>query len=230
MKKRTIFYILLISLLFTSCARGPFENDSGGITPAPTTRKYLSIYLYINEDGTLDTVNGAYMIFFDAENNEINIEQPETYTDYIIYQNGNFIWWHRQETDPGHYDWNPKGTVNDSSYVYKNVFRLRFDINDTSNFLNQWLPNDRFTMHIATLDNHTPSMRTLDTLGTGPDSIIGSTINTIYVSKTLGVDLNNQPSTYPNDAIDDCATDGRDYPPEYPVVNFDIKRFEIKPY
>jgi len=206
-------------------------------TPTPTATPsghYLSFYVYINDSAILDSgQNGAYIIFLNSFNNDINIQSPDTYTDYIKYDGTNFSWYHREETQPGQWEFNFKGTINDSAYIYDNKrgFRIRFDVNDTSNMLNQWITNNAFTMHIATIDSNDPA-RPIDTIGTGPAAIINNTINTIYVSKTLGDAVkppSQLPGEYPNDPVGlaDLATEGRNYPSDYPILNFDIKTFQI---
>lgn len=171
--------------------------------------------------------NGLYFILLNKDQKElINVADNRTYTDFICFNGINAIWYHRRTDpiNPSFFIWEQAGIINTSFYITPDASKLilRFNIEDKSIFLNQYITQDNFNAHIVATDN--TSRLKIDTLGQGPD-IINNSINTILVNKQSG-SLPPYPAFYPVDPaldIEKFEKLGKDFPYE----NFDILKLEI---
>ncbi|MCL5774540.1 MAG: hypothetical protein M1536_09250 [Firmicutes bacterium] len=225
-KNFILFFKLILPLswllLLTGCAKGPFPVAG----PGGGAARYLAFTLTVNRAGVIDRSGiGYYAILFNSRNEpiDVTIDDPNTstYTDKIIFNGVNFLWYHRQENvPPPGYTWFPAGSVNNNGSVSSDGRSLiiKFNINDSSTLLAQYLQSSNFTVHVVTLDNQG---RPLDTIGPTLDNSIQYTMK---VNKLTGY-ITGDP-IYPNDNENDYVT-RPDLPADYPYKNFDIVTFQI---
>jgi len=192
--------------------------------------RFIVFELEVNPKGGIDfDGRGYYAILFNSQAQAIEVTNPETFTDFIRYDGMNFLWFHRQDNvPPPGYSWVSAGNINRYCGVSSDNRKLTvvFNLDDPGIFFNQYLANPCFTMQAVTSDTYKSSIigRTIDTMGPGPD-IIENSLNTVYVSRELGV-LSPYPAFYPMDPLKDWIT-VKDLPPDFPYPDFDLFRLRV---
>jgi hypothetical protein len=225
-KKLTAVLLLLsiplISAIFMpGCASGPANLGNSST---------LTFSVAVNEQGELDTgKNGYYAILLNSYDEEIDVTNYETFTDFIRYDGFNFTWYHRQGNVPSPgYTFVNVGNLNSDTVISgdNTGFLLRINLKDQSHLFNQYIQSSRFTTHIVTTDRNNSLLgRTLDTLGQGP-AIDGNTLYTVFFDIGSGV-VQPIPPDYPTDPLDDYD-EKSDLGADFPYVNFDIDKFSVE--
>jgi hypothetical protein len=224
-------HALLIALLFTvlsaGCAAGPFPTPT---SPGGTAPRYLTFHVQINSTATFShSGNGYVIILFNANGEPIEVTSIGTFTDFIRYDGTNFTWFHRQGAVPSPgYTFVPAGTVNQFATIAADdkSFDIRFNVNDTSTLLSQYIVAPTFTTHVLTTDSFNAAYigRVLDTLGQGP-SITNNPTFTMTVNKQTGI-VPPIPAGYPNDPLNDWIIQPG-LAGDYPYASFDLENFQI---
>jgi hypothetical protein len=194
--------------------------------PVFSQSQYLNFAITVNGEIDRDA-NGLYFLIFNYNPTQyINVTDNRTFTDFISYNGISAVWYHRR-TDPINtnlFVWEQAGTVNNNLYISSDRKKLifMFNIDDTSNFLTQYLVSPMFNAHCVTTD--TTSCLKFDTIGKGPD-INNNSIYTLRVNKYAGA---VPPFTeyYPIDPEGDTVK-FEQMPDDFPYENFDIVNFEV---
>ncbi|MCE1248172.1 MAG: hypothetical protein LWY06_16145 [Firmicutes bacterium] len=212
---------LISAFLLPGCASGPANLSS---------QSTLTFSVAVNERGQLDTgKNGYYAILLNSFDEEIDVTNYETFTDFIRYDGFNFTWYHRQGNVPSPgYTFVNAGNLNADAVVNgdNTGFIIRINLKDQSHIFNQYIQSSRFTTHIVTTDRNNSLLgRTLDTLGQGP-AVDGNTLYTVFFDETTGV-IQPIPQDYPVDPLGDWD-EKSDLSSDYPYENFDIEKFSVE--
>lgn len=233
-----------IAVIVAGCASGPggatsvsatpvAPNASGGSTSvsgsagaASASPRLIQFALTVNDEGEFDSVNGYYAIAVNAFNQPIDVSNNETFSDFMVYDGVNTLWYHRQ-TIPSQslFNFVPVALINqDVSFSDdRHTMLITFSLSDATSPLSQFV-GTTFTADAFTTDRNGILGRVLDTMGPGP-SLDNDTQYTYFCDKQLGV-VNPVPNNFPNDRLNDWITQP-DLGAAFPYVNFDIKRFEV---
>lgn len=218
MLKKISYIIIIVCIIFFSLLRTE-------IWPASN---YLTFSLTVNPNGQIDrSGKGLYFILFNNNDRElINATDNRTFTDFICFNGVNTTWYHRRTDpiNPTFFIWEQAGIINTNSYISPDNKQLiiRFNVQDKTIFLNQYITQDNFNAHVVTTDD--ASRYKFDTLGQGPD-MINNSIYTLHINKQSGV-IPPYPSFYPSDPADDTAKSEK-LDKNFPYENFDIIKFEV---
>jgi len=196
----------------------------------PFARRFLTFTLNINPNGVIDTTGrGYYLFLINAFNQQIEVTDLDSFSDFVRFDGRNFDWFHRQARlpRPG-FQFFQAANLNIAGRIGTDQRSLEviFDIGESTNILNQFVQIPFFTVHVVTSDNYQNAIigRPIDTLGQGPDFGKNS-LQTLRVRKNDGATV-PLPQYYPVDPLNDFITQP-DLPPDYPYTNFDISRFEV---
>lgn len=208
-------------------ADDPLGNGGGG---GPNGLRLLEFNIGINPNGTVDTSGrGTYAILLNAQGTPIEVTDLDTFTDVIRFDGTNFDWYHRLSgvPNPG-YTFAQVGPLSGQARVTPDnkTIQIVLDVNESTSFINQFIPAQVFTAHVVTTDSFGGAFlgRIIDTAGQGPN-IDSNSLQTVTVRKGEGA---SQPlsQSYPFDPLNDVVIHS-DLPAEFPYANFDIVRFEV---
>lgn len=234
--RRTLSALFLtLTLLLLACASdgGEGENRQAGDGPPglPDSGKRLLVFtLSINPNGLVDrTGRGIYAVLLNAQGTPIEATDIDTFTDFIRFDGQNFDWYHRlaEVPNPG-FTFVQVGSLSGQAQVTPDgkTIEITLDIGQSTSFLNQFIPGNRFTSHVVTTDSAGGQIlgRLLDTLGQGPN-IDANSLQTVTVRRGEGA-ASPIPQSYPFDPLGDVVTHNN-LGADFPYVNFDIVRFEV---
>lgn len=237
--RRSLALFLICLLTFWSgCAS---EGSSGanrasddplgnGNPSGPSGLRLLEFAIGINPNGMVDlSGRGTYAILLNAQGTPIEVTDLDTFTDVIRFDGQNFDWYHRLSVvpNPG-YNFAQVGPLSGQARVLpdgKNI-QIILDLNESTSFINQFIPSRVFTAHVVTTDSFGGAFlgRIIDTAGQGPN-IDSNSLQTLTVRKGEGA-THPLPQSYPFDPLNDVITHN-DLPGDFPYANFDIVRFEV---
>ena len=234
MKTMARYFSLLVLLLAVACASAGSEGPNGttrGSQPGTGQgRNLLTFRLSVNPNGSIDrTGRGFYAVLINAQGTQIEATDLDTFTDFIRFDGQNFDWYHRLADvgNPG-FTFVQVGNLSGQARVTPDgkTIEMVVDTSQSTNFINQFVPSNRFTAHAITTDSTGGAFlgRVLDTLGQGPN-LDSNSLQTLAIQKGTGA-LNPFPPAYPNDPNGDFITKS-DLSGSFPYVNFDIVRFEV---
>lgn len=237
--KRASFRISLgVALLLLALALGcASEGDGINRSPddPPTTgpdngKRLLVFTMAVNPNGTIDrTGRGIYAVLLNAQGTPIEATDIDTFTDFIRFDGQNFDWYHRlaEVPNPG-FTFVQVGPLSGQAQVSPDGKSLEIvlDIGESTSFINQFVPANRFTAHAVTTDSVGGQFlgRLIDTLGQGPN-IDSNSLQTITVRRGEGATV-PIPQSYPFDPLNDQVIHS-DLGGDFPYANFDIVRFEV---
>ena len=215
------------------CALGgldPAQAQPFSLPGIPFARRFLAFTLHVNPNGQIDTTGrGFYVFLINAFNQQIEVTDLDSFSDFVRFDGRNFDWYHRQARlpRPG-FQFFQAANLNVAGRIgtdYRSI-EIIFDLGESTNVINQFVTVPNFTCHVVTCDNYQGSVigRPLDTLGQGPDFQKNS-LQTLRVRKGEGATV-PLPQAYPVDPLDDFITQP-ELQPDFPYANFDIARFEV---
>jgi hypothetical protein len=197
---------------------------------SPYYHRFLTFTMQINSHGVIDTSGrGYYAFLINAFNTPIEVTDLDTFSDFVRFDGRSWDWFHRSEQlpRPG-FQFFQAANLNVFGRIGtdRRTIEVVFDTGDSTNVLNQYLTNQRFTVSAMTCDNYKNAIlgRPIDVLGQGPD-ITKNSLQTLQVRKNEGA-TQPLPQFYPVDPLGDFLVHP-DLPPDYPYQNFDIARFEV---